>query len=112
MPDLMSMTNYLDGITQLLQQVTTVVMSDDDVYIPANLKSTLVLIFGGVGSLLSILFWQLLGSLKERAQRAEKQYDDLLPVLQDSTSTLDKLNSSVSTLMETVRDDLRAARRA
>lgn len=107
MPDWMLFVNLL----QELANQTTVVMGDDDVYIPGSLKNLLILIFGGLGGIVTTLFWKLLSSLENRAARAEKQYDDLLPIVQDSTSTLDKLNTSVTTMIETYRDELRSAPR-
>lgn len=94
---------------QLLAE-TTVVMGDDDIFIPGSLKGVIIALSVPIGGIITTLFWQLLASWRDRAIRAEKLYDGLLPVLSDSTSTVEKLNTSVTTLMETVREERRESR--
>lgn len=105
----MSTDVALRGMQALAE--STVVMSDDDIYIPGPLKGVIVAIFVPISAIVTTLFWQLLASWRDRAIRAEKLYDGLLPVLSDSTSTVEKLNTSVTAMMETVREERRDARR-
>lgn len=105
----MSIDVALRGMQALAE--STVVMSDDDIYIPGPLKGVIVAIFVPISAIVTTLFWQLLASWRDRAIRAEKLYDGLLPVLSDSTSTVEKLNTSVTAMMETVREERRDARR-